>query len=127
MDGNLLQIASFVMGLIGLISVIFWRSGRIEAGINKSISALAVIIEQKDAKAGELLHSELAKVYADINDVRSKLHELQILLSEKYLKKEEITEMVKEGNASLSREIINVETHIQNSLDRYLKEIGRND
>ena len=62
MDANLFQVASFVVGLVAALSAIFWRNGRIEAGINQSISALSVTIEQKDVKAGELLHSELAKV-----------------------------------------------------------------
>ena len=104
-----------------------WRSYQAVSGIKKSISDLAVAIEKKDTSATKTLHKELAKVYSEINDVRQEVHQLKSFLTEQYLKKDEITQMVKEGNASLSREIVNVEKHIQISLDRYLSEFRRHD
>ncbi len=124
---ELTQIIGLVIAALSLLATMVWRSYQAESGIKKSISDLAVIIEKKDTKAIETLHQELAKVYTEINDVRQDVHKLKSFLAEQYLKKNEITQMVKEGNASLSREIINVEKHIQISLDRYLTEFRRND
>lgn len=111
---NTLTLLAVLISFAGLIGVMNWRANQAQSSIVNRISALSVLLEEKETESTKDLHAHLEKVYAEINVLRKELYKFQNTVASDYLKR-----------VHLEQELKKLEGHIVIEIQKALADMAK--